>query len=354
LLPLLIFAIVIAEWEPPDASLLAFLVAYLLVPFAFFLRAVGFGLTGRPGLLLAGLAMAALAFFGGTLPILITAGPVIGGVFEGTVAGLDAGPQPLIERAQAVPEAMRVEVVKEAEKAMDAAAPGAAPAGEAPRLRQFFPETLFWLPEAETGAGGSLSLEIPMADSITTWRLSALASSQDGRLGTATYGLRVFQDFFVNIDLPVSLTQNDEVSMPVAVHNHLKQGQRVTLTLEEAGWFDILDEPSKELYIEANDVEAVYFRVRVTAVSGRYRPRVLAVGERMSDYTTSTHDVIVYPDGKRFEYSVSDRLQGSVTQMVPVPQEAINGTAKITVKIYPGIMSQVVEGLEKILRMPFG
>jgi len=351
LLPLLVLAVVIAEWEPPDATLIAFLIGYLLVPFAFFARAVGFGLKKQGRLLLAGLAMSGLAFFGAMLPIAIALGPVVGQTFDGTVSQLDSQPQPLVRPA--LPSATMV-VEKEVEEVVEAEAPGAAPAGEAPRLRQFFPETLFWLPEAETDASGHLSLEVPMADSITTWRLSALASSQDGRLGAATYGLRVFQDFFVDIDLPVSLTQNDEVAMPVAVHNYLKQGQRVTLTLEEADWFEILDEPSKELYIEANDVEAIYFRIRVTAVSGRYRPKVLAVGERMSDYTTSTHDVIIYPDGKRFEYSVSDRLQDTITEMVPVPPEAINGTAKITVKIYPGIVSQVVEGLEKILRMPFG
>jgi hypothetical protein len=344
LLPFLVFALAMANWEPPDAMLIASLIGYLLVPFAFFLRAVSFGLSKQLGLLLAGLAMSALALVGGTLPVLLVGAP----------ARRPSGrPQALVESARpAVMETVVVE--KEVEKAVEAEAPGTAPAGEAPRLRQFFPETLFWLPEAETDADGHLSLEVPMADSITTWRLSALASSQDGRLGAATYGLRVFQDFFVDIDLPVSLTQNDEVAMPVAVHNYLKQGQRVTLTLEEADWFEILDEPSKELYIEANDVEVVYFRIRVTAVSGRYRPKVLAVGERMSDYTTSTHDVIIYPDGKRFEHSASDRLQGPVTEMVPIPAQAINGTAKIIVKIYPGIISQVVEGLEKILRMPFG
>ena len=53
-------------------------------------------------------------------------------------------------------------------------------------------------------------------------------------------------------------------------------------------------------------------------------------------------------------FAKTDRLQDTVTEMVPIPPEAINGTAKIMVKIYPGIVSQVVEGLEKILRMPFG
>jgi 5-hydroxyisourate hydrolase-like protein (transthyretin family) len=66
----------------------------------------------------------------------------------------------------------------------------AAPAGEAPRLRQFFPETLYWNPEVVTDKSGLAEVEIPIADSITTWRLTALASSQDGRLGFTTQGVR--------------------------------------------------------------------------------------------------------------------------------------------------------------------
>jgi hypothetical protein len=346
-LPLLVLTMTLAEWVPPDGTLIAALVGYLLVPAAFAVRALGFGLKRRFGLLLAGLSTSALTLFAGLLVVFVAA-MLAGGGLGAMPPDLRDG-QMFVESAPPMPTA-----AVEKEMAQPPAEQAGAAQGEAPRLRQFFPETLFWLPEAETDADGQLALDIPMADSITTWRLSALASSQDGRLGTATAGLRVFQDFFVDIDLPVSLTQNDEVSMPVAVHNYLKQGQRVTLTLEEADWFEILDEPSKELYIEANDVEAVYFRVRVTAVGGRYRPRVLAVGERMSDYTTATHDVIVYPDGKRYEQTASDRLQKTVTETVPIPPEAINGTAKIAVKIYPGIVSQVVEGLEKILRLPFG
>ncbi len=355
LLPLFL-ALAIGQQEPPEASLIVFLIGYALLPLAFLLRGLGFVWQKQAGLSLAGLAVTGLALFGGLVPLIVAVGPFVGATFSNVVNRLDAQGV-ILESEMVLPSATRlaegppvVEVVKE----VPGKEAGAAATGEAPRLRQFFPETLYWLPEAETDAAGRLSLDIPMADSITTWRLSALASSQDGRLGAATYGLRVFQDFFVDLDLPVSLTQNDEVAMPVAVHNYLKQRQQVTLTLEEADWFEILDESSKTLTIEANDVEAVYFRVRVTAVSGRYRPRVLAIGEYMSDYTTATHDVIIYPDGKRFEYTASDRLQGDVTEMIAIPAEAINGTARIAVKIYPGIISQVVEGLEKILRMPFG
>ena len=111
---------------------------------------------------------------------------------------------------------------------------------EAPRLRQFFPETLYWNPEVVTDASGQARVEIPMADSITTWRLTALASSQDGRLGFTTQGLRVFQDFFVDVDLPVALTQDDEISIPVGVFNYLPQAQEVRLVVEPEPWFELL------------------------------------------------------------------------------------------------------------------
>ncbi|MFX9642460.1 alpha-2-macroglobulin family protein, partial [Acinetobacter baumannii] len=89
-----------------------------------------------------------------------------------------------------------------------------------------------------TDENGIAHLPVNFADSITTWRLSASASSRHGLLGGASAGLRVFQDFFVDIDLPVALTQNDEVAFPVAVFNYLKNDQTVQLELEKGDWFE--------------------------------------------------------------------------------------------------------------------
>src|SRR5260370_35630842 len=40
--------------------------------------------------------------------------------------------------------------------------------------------------------------------------------------------------------------------------------------------------------------------------------------------------------------------------MLPLPQDAIKGASAVLVKLYPGTLSQVVEGLDGILRMPNG
>jgi uncharacterized protein YfaS (alpha-2-macroglobulin family) len=213
---------------------------------------------------------------------------------------------------------------------------------------------MYWNPEAATDAAGHWQADLDLAHTITTWRLTALASAQDGRLGSTTAPLRVFQDFFVDIDLPLALTQGDEVSMPVAVYNYLDTEQSVDLTLEAGEWFEFLGSASQAVDVAPGDVTVVYFPIKVTATEGRFRPVVTALGETMSDATTLRHDVQVLPNGKRFDQATSDRLEGDVETTVTIPADAIPGTPQITVKIYPGILSQVVEGLDALLRMPFG
>ncbi len=224
-------------------------------------------------------------------------------------------------------------------------------ASEAPRVRQFFPETLLWLPELRTDADGFVQLDVPLADSITTWRVTALASTQDGRLGLANAALRVFQDFFVDIDLPVALTQSDEVAIPVAIYNYLPEAQEVRLEVQPEAWFELQDAPAKSIRIEANDVDVVYFRIRVLRF-GEQAFQVTAYGDRMSD--AIRRSVTVIPDGRLYRQSQSDWLKASTAVQAAIPAPAISGTARIEVKVYPGPVSQVVEDLERILRLPHG
>jgi uncharacterized protein YfaS (alpha-2-macroglobulin family) len=67
-------------------------------------------------------------------------------------------------------------------------------------------------------------------------------------------------------------------------------------------------------------------------------------------------EVRVYPDGKEIRFTQSDRLNAGtpVRQPASIPAEAITGTQKLMVKIYPGVLSQVIEGLDSMLRMPSG
>src|SRR5262249_46369156 len=74
----------------------------------------------------------------------------------------------------------------------DSGAPGQ---GAAPitKVREYFPETMLWMPNLITDDKGVADLAVDFADSITTWRLSASANSAGGLLGNANVPLKVFQ-----------------------------------------------------------------------------------------------------------------------------------------------------------------
>jgi len=202
-----------------------------------------------------------------------------------------------------------------------------------------------------TDGSGRAVLNVPLADSITTWRLTTMASSAKGQLGSTTAGIRVFQDFFVDIDFPVALTQNDEVHAPVAIYNYLKTNQKIQLTVKKEDWFELKSLGEKTVTLAPGEVRAVYFPI-VAKKIGFQKFTVTARGTRKSDAVARSVEIV--PDGKEHLLSESGRLEGAVSHTITIPNGSIEDASKIFVKVYPGVLSQVAEGLDKMLRMPFG
>jgi uncharacterized protein YfaS (alpha-2-macroglobulin family) len=220
-----------------------------------------------------------------------------------------------------------------------------------PLVREFFPETLYWNPQIITDQKGHARITFPGAHSITNWKILANAISKDGKFGTTISDLIVFQDFFIDIDLPVSLTCGDEISVPVMVYNYLKQKQDVKLKLEKKGWFDLLDDQIKVVKLKPEDVKAVYFRVRAKK-AGLNEFLVWAYGTKMQD--AILRKVKVFPDGKECHSSESGFLEKESTCILKIPREAFGENMKAWVKLYPSALPEVVQSLEKIVRLPFG
>lgn len=220
-----------------------------------------------------------------------------------------------------------------------------------PRLREYFPETLYWNPEIVTDNEGRATLRFPGADSITTWRMGMSAVDRGGRLGAADAPLRVFQPFFADIDLPVSLTQGDQVWIPVAVYNYLEREQSVELAFEAESGFEVLDEAKKTLRIAANDVRSVYFHVRAREF-GRHKLKVTATSPEFADALRRSIDVV--PDGREMPLGANDVLRDRASTKISIPADAVDGASRAWVRLFPSRFSEVVSGLEGLVRLPYG
>jgi uncharacterized protein YfaS (alpha-2-macroglobulin family) len=225
-----------------------------------------------------------------------------------------------------------------------------------PRVRSFFPETLYTNAALITDGQGRASIRVPVADSITTWRVTSLASTTRGAMGSSTYPIRVFQDFFVDLDLPVSITEGDTVSVPVAVYNYLPTAERVRLELGQGAWFTLDgDAATKQVEVGSGKVTVAYFRIKASKIGEQQ----LQVTARLEGGKAQTGDAVaravnVLPNGEERAVVINERLEGAATREVVIPEAAIEDASKIFVKFYPGALSQVVEGLDSILQMPNG
>ena len=152
-------------------------------------------------------------------------------------------------------------------------------------VRSYFPEALYINPEIITDASGHAEISIPVADSITTWRMAMLASTKSGALGSGTSSIKVFQDFFADMDLPVTLTQGDRISIPVAIYNYTGANGKVSLNLQKDAWFDLVeDSSSKEVPVAAAQVGGSQFSIQANKI-GKFK---LTLSARMAGTPCAT------------------------------------------------------------------
>jgi hypothetical protein len=234
-----------------------------------------------------------------------------------------------------------------------ARATAAQPPVTTPRLRKDFPETLYWQPELLTDGRGRASLKFKLADNITTWKVSAIASTESGELGTAEREVRAFRPFFAELDPPRVLTEGDEISLPVVLRNYLARPQRVALSIKPEDWFALLGPADKTAEIAAGDAARETFDLRATASVIEGRQRVTAVGADSSDAIERT--VHVHPDGEEIAHT-DTRLLGpdGGTLETTVPAEAVPRSARAELKIYPNLAAHAFESVEGVMSRPNG
>ncbi len=288
----------------------------------------------------------------------VVAGPVamnamVGGVVGGVGGGIGGGVFAL-KQAQTLPVNGRnvTDLEALAGNGVLARDKSAAPAA---RVRSYFPEALYINPEIITDKDGRASIVIPMADSITTWRMAMIASTQHGALGTATSSLKVFQDFFVDLDLPVTLTHGDRVSIPVAIYNYSGAAGTVRLQLQSEDWFSLIDDAGeKSISVDSSRVGGAQFTLEARRI-GKFKLTLAAQMKGTSERADIVvREVEVIPNGREQNLVFNGRLESTVRHELDFPPSSIPEASKIFVRLYPGPMSHVVEGMDSILRMPNG
>jgi uncharacterized protein YfaS (alpha-2-macroglobulin family) len=140
--------------------------------------------------------------------------------------------------------------------------------------------------------------------------------------------IKVFQDFFTELDLPVTLTQGDQVSLPVAVYNYSGKRGEVRLKLTPDDWFSLSgDAPEKSLFVENDRVGGSQFTLQAKRI-GKFKLTLKAELEGSAKRADIViREIEVVPNGHQQTITFNGRVENSVEHAV-VPVQCDSGRWK--------------------------
>jgi len=221
-----------------------------------------------------------------------------------------------------------------------------------PRVREYFPETLVWLPDLVTDIRGGAQTQFALADSVTTWKIAVIASTLDGRIAETESDFRAFQPFFLDFNPPPVLTEGDRVELPVTVRNYQDGEQRVNVSLQSNDWSTVEGPLARDVTVPANSSVNVSYTVRAKSSKDKAAQRITALAGRNRDAIEKS--MRVHPDGQEVTQTAGDLISGQTSFAVSIPAAAIAGATRGELRIYPNIASMLLESASAILITPHG
>ena len=138
-------------------------------------------------------------------------------------------------------------------------------AEEEDEARSEFPDTAYWEASVKTGDDGQATVEIPLPDSLTTWRLSSKAVTTDTKVGQNDADVVVTLPLLVRPVTPRFFTAGDVIQLGAVVNNNTADSIEAMVSLEADG-VTLAGEADQVLQVAAGDSQLVRWEVAVEDV----------------------------------------------------------------------------------------
>jgi uncharacterized protein YfaS (alpha-2-macroglobulin family) len=219
-------------------------------------------------------------------------------------------------------------------------------------VRQFFPETWAWIPIMPTDDSGRAELELTAPDSITSWDVSVLASTKDAKVGVGHQNVTVFQEFFVEPDLPAKAFLGDRFPLKVQVYNY-GEPTDVEVRLSSTDWFDIIGDPTVTTSLTTGEVGSVEFTIELTKVGVK---DLTVTGESQTFVDQVIRPLRVKPVGEKVTDLNQGRLssEDEVDYDLDILPELIENSENAWVKLQGGVEAAVIEGADSYIHYVSG
>lgn len=217
-------------------------------------------------------------------------------------------------------------------------------------VRNIFLESLAFIPELIT-ENGKVNLSLPISDNITTWNIQTVGNTKNGNVGSSSKTFKVFKEFFVDYSLPTNSVVTDKVEIPVTLYNYTETELNIDVNVKDNEWSKV-GEYQKQVKVPANSTSMIYVPIEIIK-SGDNTLRIETKAGNVSDIVEK--NISVSEKGIQVEEVVSTgSMEHNLTQDIIYSENTVENTKNLKVKLYSSSMTQVIDNIENILKLPTG
>ncbi|MEZ6089599.1 MAG: MG2 domain-containing protein [Pirellulaceae bacterium] len=224
------------------------------------------------------------------------------------------------------------------------------------QVREDFAETLFWQPLLITDSSGRATIKFDLSDSITTFGVHADAHTVNGQLGSGGGSVVSRIPLRIEPKLPLVVSSGDRIDLPVSVSNSTSERMSVQLSATVGAPLRLIDDATRTLQLESESPQRSYVSIDVLQGEGDADAMIdLNVHSTDSPMRDSVRrSLLVESIGYPQHRSLSGILEGTDSIDLSIPDDAVPGSVRVTMRVYPSPLADLITGVESILREPHG
>jgi uncharacterized protein YfaS (alpha-2-macroglobulin family) len=219
-------------------------------------------------------------------------------------------------------------------------------------LRKDFRVLAFWLGSIVTDAKGRAKTEITLPESLTTYRIMAVAGDKQSRFGFDDAEIRINKPLMLTPAWPRFMAVGDKAHFGGVVHNQLKSAGKATVSIESLDPSVLsFSTKSSTAQVPAGGSVEVRFDAEAKAIGvARVRMRVQMGRENDAFEETIPVRVLVSPETVAAYGEAAPRAE----ERIEIPGDVVPGFGGLRVELSSTAMVGLAEGARYLIEYPYG
>jgi hypothetical protein len=216
--------------------------------------------------------------------------------------------------------------------------------------RTDFRNTIYWNPNIEIDKTGKKTIEFYTSDDITSFRTTLEGIATDGTIGRTEKTIFTQLPFAITTKLPIEVATDDNLSIPLTFKNNTDKplGGLLTITAPD-GLKSLIEVPTIQT-IMPGVAKTIYLDYKVLDKIGYGDFTIAFKACGLGD--AITQKIKIAPKG--FPVQASFSGQEVENEFSFEINHLVNGSLTATFTAFPNVVSDLMKGVEGILREPYG